>query len=1035
MILCANKEEARRYSVGWRLGDILSRLRKCGQNVRKPAAVSMTALRCALAMRGRWQHVSHMQKVAPLVLVLFLAAMAVFLSFFGREDAPLDEPTAAVGDFVRELDAEVAAAADVPPVDPRPWGHQLSDIEPDPDAVWGHLPNGFRYVIVPNPEPPTRISMRLHVAAGSLMEDDDQRGLAHFLEHMVFNGTRNHSAKDLIPVMQRLGIAFGAHANAYTSFDETVYMLDLPDLSDATMQLAFTVMRDFGDGALLEPEEIDSERGVILSEKMSRDSVSMRIMEEQFQELLPDSRLTARFPIGTVEVIESAQRERFVDFYNRYYTPQRMTLVIVGDIEVEEMETKIQLFFSGLKNPEIPGENPELGPIRVAEGVETAVFSDPELPDTEVSLSLLRPWEDRPDTVEGRVARLPMSLAHTMLSRRFERLSREEDSPIASGRASHSDIVRHIEYGSIDINAADDRWEEVVPVIEQEFRRAMLHGFEFGELTEAKANLLNAYQRAVRQKPTRRSDGLASVIASTVHRDSVFSSPETNLAILESALETIDVEACAEAFRKFWEAPGYHLILTAKEAEENAALELARLFEESRGVVVEPPAARAIPIFAYDDFGTAGEIVSRVEVEDLGITQLVFSNNIRVNLKATDFEKDRIRLLARFGSGKLGQPNDTPMLDAFTSSAFNGGGLGLHAVDDLRRILAGRTAGATLEIGDDAFALGGITTPDDLALQLRLMCAALKDPGWRNEGLWEFQRAIPSIYQSLRHTTSGPVQEMNAWLHGGDFRHRVAPREKLSAYAIDDARKWIDPELTGSYLELSIVGDFKEETLLPELLATFGALPKRASTAPDHDERRKIAFPDAPAEVEFNYESKVPQGVAVAIWRTPGPRDGIPTFRRLNILGSIYGDRLRKEIRENLGASYSPNAGADGSEAYDGIGYLMGQSVANPEDLDKLLGTMLKLAADLAETGASQDELDRALNPMLGQLERTLRDNGYWLGTVMSRSQLEPERLDLARSRDEDYRSITLEDINTLAAAHLSKEQALQIRIRPVVEE
>lgn len=976
-----------------------------------------------------------MRNVIPLVLVLFLAGMAGYVSLHAPKDLPPEELKATLVDFVRDLDVDAEVAINQAVIDPRPWGHELSDIEPDPDAVFGHLPNGFRYVILPNSEPPTRLSMRLHVAAGSLMEAEDQRGIAHFLEHMVFNGTRNHSAKELIPMMQRLGIAFGAHANAYTSFDETVYMLDLPDLSEATLQLAFTVMRDFGDGALLEPEEIDSERGVILSEKMSRDSVSMRIMEEQFKKLLPDSRLTVRFPIGITEVIESAERDLFVDFYTRFYTPQRMTLIVVGDIDVGVMEEKVRRYFVGLKAPENSGEDLELGPVRIAEGLEASVFSDPELPDTEVSLTLLRPYQDRPDTKQDRIARLPLSLAHAMLSRRFERLSREEGSPIASGRASHSSMVRHIEYGSIDITAVDDRWEEVVPLIEQEFRRVMLHGFEFGELSEAKANVLNAAQQAVSQKPTRRSDGLASMIARTVHLDSVYSSPETNLEILEAALANIDTEATAEAFRKFWDAPGYHLILTTKLAVENAPLELARLFEESRGVIVEPPAARAIPIFAYDDFGVAGGISSRKRIDDLGITQLVLSNNVRVNLKVTEFERGRIRLLARFGLGKLSQPEGTPMLDAFASSVFNGGGLGLHAVDDLRRILAGRTVGTTLEIGEDAFSLGGVTTPDDLILQLRLMCAALTDPGWRNEGLWDFQRAIPSIYQQLRHTTSGPLQEMNAWLHGGDFRHRIAPRDQLSTYTIADARKWIDPELANAYLELSVVGDFDEEVMVTELLATFGALPKRASAAADPGDRRRIAFPVAPTEIEFNYQSKVPQGMAIAIWQAPGPRDGIPAFRRLNILGAIYGDRLRKEIREKLGASYSPNAGADGSEAYDDIGFIMGQSISNPEDLDFLLGSMVELADDLAVHGASQDELDRALNPILGQLERTLRDNSYWLGTVMSRCQLEPERLDLTRNRDADYRAITLDEINALAAAHLARNRALQVRIRPKAAE
>ena len=981
-----------------------------------------------------------MQNVMPLVLVLFLAAMAAFLSIRGAPDRPdADEPVrdtaeavhAAVDDFMRKLDAEVEAAGDRPAVEPRPWGHELSDIPADPDALWGHLRNGFRYVIVPNTEPPSRLSMRLHVAAGSLMENEDQRGLAHFLEHMVFNGTRNHSAAERVPQMQRWGIAFGAHANAYTSFDETVYMFDLPDLSEDTVRLAFTVMRDFGDGALLEPEEIESERGVVLSEKMSRDSVSMRIMEEQFQELLPESRLTERFPIGTREVIENAQRDRFVDFYERFYTPERMTLVVVGDIDVEEMEEKIRRFFSGLENPDEPGEDPDMGPVRVAEGVEAAVFSDPELPDTEVSLMLLRPWEPRPDTAADRMARLPLGLAHAMLTRRFERLSQEENSPIASGRASRSDLVRHIEFGSIDITAADDRWEEVVPVLEQEFRRAFEHGFTFGELEEAKANLRNAYERAVRQKPTRRSDGLATVLARTVNEGSVFSAPETNLAIIDQALEAIDLEACAQAFRDFWDAPGHHLVLTAKEVDEDAEAMLAMRFETSGAVEVDPPIARAIPIFAYDDFGAAGEVASREVIEDLGITQLVFSNGVRVNLKATEFEQDRIRLLARIGTGKLTQPEGTPMLDAFAATVFNGGGLGLHGPDDLRLILAGRTAGATLEIGDDAFSLGGVTTPDDLKLQLRLMCAALTDPGWRNEGLWDFQRAIPSIYQQLRHTPAGSAREMNAWLHGGDFRHAVAARDVLSGYTVDDARAWIDPELASGYLELSVVGDFDEDVLLDGLLMTFGALPERADASPEHTERRRISFPEAPAETEFNYESRVPQGVAVTIWRTPGPRDGIPVFRRLNILGSIYGDRLRTEIRENLGASYSPNAGMDGNEAYENFGYLMGQSMAQPDDLDTLLETMVALADDLATNGADQDELDRALNPLLGQLEQSLRDNGYWLGTVMSRSQFEPQRLDLARNRDEDYASITLDEINGLAAAHLGRDHALQVRIRP----
>ena len=176
---------------------------------------------------------------------------------------------------------------------PRPWAQQSSDIKADPRVTYGSLPNGMRYVIMPNQQPLGRVSLRLHIAAGSLMEREDQRGIAHFLEHMLFNGSKNFpDASELIPKMQRLGIGFGSHANAYTSFDETVYMLDLPNTEKETLDLGFTVMRDFGDGALLRAEEIEKERGVILSEKTSRDSVSMRLMQQQFDALLPDALLT-----------------------------------------------------------------------------------------------------------------------------------------------------------------------------------------------------------------------------------------------------------------------------------------------------------------------------------------------------------------------------------------------------------------------------------------------------------------------------------------------------------------------------------------------------------------------------------------------------------------------------------------------------------------------------------------------------------------------------------------------------------------------
>lgn len=972
-----------------------------------------------------------MQKAFPLLLVLILAVSAAVFSLREKPASPpsavVVKPIPAAGEKAPSVKSDTAVSA----AEPRPWPQASSDIPADANATFGSLPNGMRYVIYPNAEPPKRVSLRLHIAAGSLMEAEDQRGLAHFLEHMVFNGTKHYSASDLIPKMQRLGIAFGAHANAYTSFDETVYMLDLPDLSEGTLDLGFTVMRDFGDGALLDKEEIDKERGVILSEKTSRDSVQYRLMEKQFGALLPDSLVPKRFPIGDENVISHAARDRFVDLYSRYYTPERMTFVIAGDVDPAVMKQRIEAAFGSMANPEKPGADPDLGKVKVAEGIESQVFADKEVASSEVSLVVARKFEREPDTKETRAGKLQLSIAHAVVERRLERLSKEKGSPVAAGSASREDLFNFAELGNFSITAADDRWQEVVPVIEQEFRRAMEYGFTTAEIAEAKSNLLNSYEQAVKQKPTRKSESIATSFVKTINDGRVFSAPETNLEIAAAALESIDAKTCHEAFKKFWNAPGYYLLLTTKEQKEGMKGELASLFEESRSKEVVAPAAKEAAPFGYETFGKAGTVKKTAEIADLGITQLVFSNNVRVNLKRTDFEKNKIRLFARIGTGQLTQPKDSPFFDKFAAAVFEGGGLGKHSNDDLQVILAGKNVSSSFAIGEDAFSVSGATTPADFALQCRLMCASITDPGYREEALWQFQKAVPMLMQQLKHTPAGPQMEMDSWLHGEDSRYGVPTEKKIASYTIAEVKKWLAAPLTKAPMELSIVGDFEPEKILPELLSTFGALAPRelATTVPES--ARKVNFPNAPADKVFTYESKIPQGSAIALWQTDGLRGHQKEARRLNLLADILGDRMREEIREKLGASYSPNAGFDGSDALENYGMLAAQSIGKPEDVRKLLETMRSEAAGLAENGATADELDRALKPVLGMLKKSLRDNSYWLGTVLSQCQTEPERLDLARGRDKDYESITLEEINALAKKYLGPDKALLITVKP----
>jgi zinc protease len=952
-----------------------------------------------------------MRKTLPLIVVLGLAGA---LFFWSKNQGPKPEPTSSV-----KQGATVATSA------PKPWPHSQSDIAADPKTTFGSLPNGMRYMIYPNTEPPKRVSVRLHIAAGSLMEDDDQRGLAHFLEHMVFNGSKNFTPDELVPRMQRLGIGFGAHVNAYTSFDETVYMLDLPDLSDDTVKLAYTVMRDFADGALLKPEEIDKERGVILSEKISRDSVSYRMMQKQFSELLPNSLLPDRFPIGTEEVIKSAPQQRFVDFYSAYYTPQRMTFIVVGDIDPKATEEMIVKAFGDLKNPETPGPNPDLGKIEDVKGLQPALFTDKELTSTDVSLLSLRPYQAKPDSTATRTERMPLELAHAILNRRFARLAKQEGAAIVSGSASRSPLFNFVELSSIEVTAKDDDWKKAVTVLEQEFRRALEFGFTDDELNEVKSNTLNAYEQQVKAAETRKSDGLATAIAQSINDQSVFSTPQTDLSIAKVALDEIDAATCQKAFQRFWKVDGQHLILSTKEAPESAKEELISLYNASAQVAVKAPEVREKSAFAYTDFGPAGTVVARNEVADLGITQLTLSNGIKVNWKRTDFTKNAISMIARFDNGQLTMPTDKPGLPIVASAVFNAGGLGKHSADEMQQILAGKNIGADLSIEEDAFVLAGSTTPNDLELQLQLMCAALTDPGYRDEALRQLKAALPMIEQQLKHSPAGPQAEIEAWMHGLDARYMMPPVSVLGSYTTDDVKAWLTPALTQAPIELSIVGDFTEDSLLPVLLKTMGALPARVASTDDMSALRQVKSPTPPTRLDTSYASKVAQAITITNWKTKGLRDNQKESRRLNLLAEILSDRLREEIREKLGASYSPNAGLDGSDALENMGFLSAMSVGKPEDLEKLTEAALTIGDELATGGATADELDRAIKPMLAGMDKTLRDNSYWLDTVMQRSQEKPINLDLARNRKADYESITLEEINALAKQYLKKDNAI----------
>ncbi|MES1167027.1 MAG: pitrilysin family protein, partial [Pseudomonadota bacterium] len=581
-----------------------------------------------------------------------------------------------------------------------PFAQESSDLKPDPAAHFGTLPNGFRYVVLPNREPKNRASLRLVVLAGSLYETENQRGLAHYLEHMAFNGSTHYAPDTLVKFFQNMGMNFGGDTNAYTSFDRTVYMLELPDTKDATVAEGLQVFADYGGGLLLLDKMVDKERGIILSEKRTRDSVEYRTFEAQFNFVLGSTLFPHRMPIGQQEIIEKADRTPFLDFYNTWYRPERMAVVVVGDIDPANVEKLISTAFSGITDRAPARPLPDYGKVALPTGLRVDFHAEPEAAATTVSIETITPYAHETDNTANRLKYLPRELATAMLDRRLSILAKTENATFTQGRTNVGEQYDFYREASIDLTCKPAQWSAALATADQELRRALEFGFQPAELKEAVANYANGLEQAAKTAATRRSNQLAGEILDSIAENNVFTTPADDLALFGPALAKVTPGDCVAALRTAWAAPHRYLLVAGNAAiPGDAVAAITSTYTTAHAVAVTPPAKIADSAWAYTDFGPPGTVTKREHIDDLDITLITFANGVRLNLRKTDFEANRIRVNVRAGTGQLTEPRNQPGLAFFASNTFSAGGLGKHSTDDLQALLAGKTVGFGFRVG------------------------------------------------------------------------------------------------------------------------------------------------------------------------------------------------------------------------------------------------------------------------------------------------------------------------------------------------
>lgn len=910
----------------------------------------------------------------------------------------------------------------------------------DPELTVGKLENGITYMIRPTAEPKGRMSVRLYVDAGSLNEDEKNTGISHFIEHLVFNGSRTFKRGELIPAMQRLGLGFGGDANAYTSFEQTVYMLDLPNLNEETVDFAMKIIRDFGDGATMDAEAIEKERGIVVSELKTRDSLAYRAMVGMIDFQLPGTRVAQFLPIGKEEVIMAYTKKQVDEYYGSHYVSENMTLIMVGDITPEQGKQWAEKYFGSMPRKAKPAPR-EIGKLDLPKEMRVRLFPNPEAGAVSLSVSKVTPARNEKDTEENRLKEMPFSLAQMMLDLRFAKMVQQGDAPFLAASVNKSALFKTAEISDLSIRCNPSQWRDALMTAEREVRGACVNGFSDTEFKEACRILENSLINMSNAWKTVPAESIAKMLIEAISEETVFTAPDEEIRLFRKALETMTPETCRKALCNVWgvadsQEGKTQTLPPALAATGNLPADMTeeRLAAAYREALQQTPAMPTIveeKPFAYEQLGTPGKTVRVTELSDLGVKQITLNNGVRVNLKQTSFSQGEIGVMIAVDGGKMSMPQGKPALQSLAGAVMNRGGLEAHSEIELQRLFAGKTVGSQFSVDDERFLLRGDTTPRDLEAALKLWIARIMHPGYRPEGEIQFRRMLPAMYARLKHEPSGVfASNLLDILTGHDERFVYPEQSEAEKRTATEVQEWLSPWLKEGAMEVTIVGDFDPNTIGGLLEATLGTLPQRAAQNVQVKDEARVVQTKGWQEVRtLTCESSVDKTIVAQTRPCGNGRDKIRN-RRLMLLAKIYKERAFDAIRAELGESYGPSVSLQTNDSYKDFALMTIASSGVLRNRYKVNAAMNIIATRLSRGTITQDELDRVLKPQLASVGKMKRNNDYWINSLM-KSQADPNELEMIRNIEADLASVTLDEINALARSVFGNDNAAVFYVLP----
>ncbi|MGI9377464.1 MAG: M16 family metallopeptidase [Tsuneonella suprasediminis] len=953
--------------------------------------------------------------IAPLALV----SLALTAPLAAQSDAP-----PAMGQYT---------AVAVPPLGPASdyeWNYTRSDVPVDPAWTFGTLPNGMRYALRHNETPAGTALVRLRIGSGSLEEHDDERGLAHYLEHMAFNGSAKIPEGEMVKLLERKGLAFGADTNASTGFETTTYKLDLPRTDGDMIDTALMLMRETASNLTLSPAAVEREQGVILAEKRDRNTFALRATEDSWQFLTPDARYTQRLPIGIDETIRAADPARLRGFYKRTYVPANTVLIVVGDIDVAKVEAKIRSMF-GVWQPSAPPSAKVASPIDTSRKGLSHVYLDPALSER-VTVSRLSRWRNEPDTIAQRQQNLLRQVGYAIVNRRLAQLVRTDDPPFRAAGFGSNDLFQSANVTGLTIDTVDGGWQTGLDAAAKVWRQSMIYGFTGAEVAEQVARLRAAQVNAANSQDTRSNAALVNAMENLLRDGLVPSTPQSSLERFEAFAPAITPVNVLAALRQDAAPLDDPLIrFQGRTAPAGGADALRQTWDTAIVAPVAQPEAKDVPQFGYDDFGTPGTVVSDTISPVLGIREIRFANGVRLNLKQTDLQKDRIAFRLSLDGGDLLNTAQEPLTTAMVST-LPLGGLGKHSQDEIESIFAGRTVSLNIQSRGDAFVMDGTTVPEDMSQQLDLLTAAITDPGYRREGEVRYQRSIANFFKQKDATPASALgTSIGGILSNSDPRFSLQPQCAYEALSFHKLRYAIADRLEHGAIELALVGDFDQQAVIAQVARTLGALPARETEFRDSPWLRQRPFTDKRTRHTIYHTGESDQALIGFIWPTVGDRDPAK-MAQFELLERIVKIELQDELRERLGKTYSPDVSSSISHLWIDYGTFSLAASVDVKDLDVTRASIAAVLRDLSRKPISSDLLKRARQPLLEDYANALKTNGGWLRLV-DRAQTQPELIERFEEMPKRLKAVTHRQLRQTAGEYLTPNAAVEVVVVPAV--